>query len=52
MLSERFVINDAQWALMEPHCFGKKRDPGRTGGDSRLFSGSRIVDCSNRGALA
>ena len=37
MLSERFVINDAQWALMEPHCFGKKRDPGRTGGDSRLF---------------
>jgi len=37
MLSDRFVISDAQWALMEPHCFGKKRDPGRTGGDSRLF---------------
>ncbi len=37
MLSDRFVISDAQWALMEPHCFGKKSDPGRTGGDSRLF---------------
>ena len=37
MLSERFVINDTQWALMEPHCFGKKGDPGRTGGDSRVF---------------
>jgi transposase len=37
MLSDRFVISDAQWALMEPHCYGKKRDPGRTGGDSRLF---------------
>ena len=37
MLSDRFVITDAQWAAMEPHCLGKKRDPGRTGGDSRLF---------------
>ena len=37
MLSERFVINDTPWALMEPHCFGKKGDPGRTGGDSRVF---------------
>ena len=37
MLSDRFIITDAQWALMEPHCFGKKRDPGRTGADSRLF---------------
>lgn len=37
MLSERFVINDAQWTLMELHCFGKKSDPGRTGGNSRLF---------------
>ena len=26
-----------QWALMEPHCLGKKTDPGRTGGDGRLF---------------
>jgi len=37
MLSERFVIDYTQWALMEPHCFGKKDDPGRTGGDSRVF---------------
>jgi transposase len=25
------------WELMEPHCLGKKTDPGRTGGDARLF---------------
>ncbi len=31
MLSDRFIITNAQWALMQPHCFGKKRDPGRTG---------------------
>src|ERR687885_2219936 len=34
---ERFVLTDAQWARMEPHCLGKKGDPGRTGGDNRLF---------------
>ncbi len=37
MTSERFVITDRQWARMEPHCLGKKTDPGRTGGDGRLF---------------
>ena len=37
MLEERFVITDRQWRLIEPHCLGKKRDPGRTGGDGRLF---------------
>ena len=37
MLEERFVITDRQWTLMEPHCLGKKTDPGRTGGDGRLF---------------
>jgi len=37
MTTERFVITDHQWALMEPHCLGKKTDPGRTGGDGRLF---------------
>ena len=37
MLEERFMITDRQWALMEPHCRGKKTDPGRTGGDGRLF---------------
>lgn len=34
---DRFVITDAQWKKMEPHCLGKKSDPGRTGGDGRLF---------------
>ena len=34
---ERFVLTDAQWARLEPHCLGKKGDPGRSGGDNRLF---------------
>ena len=37
MTDERFVITDRQWSLMAPHCLGKKSDPGRTGGDGRLF---------------
>ena len=35
MLSDRFLISDGQWD--RPHCLGKKSDPGRTGGDARLF---------------
>jgi transposase len=34
---ERFVLTDAQWAKMEPHCLGKPMDPGRSGRDNRLF---------------
>ena len=34
---ERFVLTDAQWAKMEPHCLGKPGDPGRSGGNNRLF---------------
>lgn len=34
---ERFVLTDAQWAKMEPHCLGKATDPGRSGSDNRLF---------------
>ncbi|MFI0845993.1 IS5 family transposase [Mesorhizobium sp. IMUNJ 23232] len=34
---ERFVLTDAQWARMEPHCLGKPTDPGRSGGDNRRF---------------
>lgn len=33
----RMILTDAQWGQMEPHCLGKKTDPGRTGGDGRLF---------------
>ena len=33
----RMILTDAQWSLMEPHCLGKASDPGRTGGDGRLF---------------
>jgi len=34
---DRFCLTDAQWAKMEPHCLGKPGDPGRTGGNNRLF---------------
>jgi transposase len=34
---ERYVLTDAQWAKMEPHCLGKKSDPGRSGADNRRF---------------
>jgi transposase len=34
---DRFVLTDAQWAKMEPHCLGKPTDPGRSGGNNRLF---------------
>lgn len=34
---ERFVLTDALWAKMEPHCLGKPTDPGRSGRDNRLF---------------
>ena len=32
-----FVLTDAQWAKMEPHCLGKPTDPGRSGSDNRRF---------------
>ena len=34
---DRFVLTDAQWAKMAPLCLGKASDPGRSGGDNRLF---------------
>jgi transposase len=34
---ERFILTDAQWAKMEPHCLGKATDPGRSGTNNRLF---------------
>jgi transposase len=33
----RMMLTDAQWVQMEPHCLGKPTDPGRTGGDGRMF---------------
>jgi hypothetical protein len=37
MLSDRFMISDEQWPLIEPHYLGKKSDPGRSGSDARIF---------------
>jgi transposase len=37
MPTDRYIITDRQWEKIEPHCLGKKTDPGRTGGDARLF---------------
>ena len=34
---DRFILTDAQWAKMQPFGLGKPGDPGRTGGDNRLF---------------
>ncbi len=33
----RTVLTDTQWAKIEPHCLGKKSDPGRSGTNNRLF---------------
>ena len=34
---DRFILTDAQWERMRCFCLGKPTDPGRTGGDNRLF---------------
>ncbi|WP_206752298.1 transposase [Acetobacter fallax] len=46
---ERFVLTDAQWAQMEPHCPGKPGNPGRSGRNNRLFMEAvlRIVRTGN-----
>ena len=33
----RMILTDAQSALMELNCLGKSADPGRTGGNGRMF---------------
>jgi transposase len=33
----RRVLNDGQWATVEPYCLRKLSDPGQTGRDPRLF---------------
>ena len=33
----RLCLTDHQWAQIEPHCLGKKSDPGRSGTDNRMF---------------
>ena len=33
----RTVLSDAQWEKMEPHCLGKRSDPGCSGTNNRLF---------------
>lgn len=34
---DRFSLTDAQWEKMRDFGLGKPSDPGRTGGDARLF---------------
>ena len=36
-MSIRWVLTDAQWAKMEPHCLGKPSDPGRSGANNPRF---------------
>lgn len=33
----RRILNDDQWAIIEPFTLGKKSDAGQTGRDPRLF---------------
>lgn len=33
----RLYLTERQWQLMEPHCLGKKSDPGRSGKNNRMF---------------
>lgn len=33
----RLSLTEHQWSLIEPHCLGKKSDPGRSGTDNRMF---------------
>lgn len=33
----RLCLTEHQWLLIEPHCLGKKSDPGRSGTDNRMF---------------
>jgi transposase len=35
---DRFSLTDSQWEKMQPFGLGKPTDPGRTGGDARLFT--------------
>ncbi len=37
MSGVRLVLGDGQWARIAPHLPGKHGDPGRSGGDNRLF---------------
>lgn len=37
MSGVRLILKDHQWERIAPHLPGKKSDPGRTGGDNRLF---------------
>ena len=48
----RFVLTDAQWALIEPHCLGKSTDPGRTGGGCTAVLRGGAVDRAHRRSVA
>lgn len=37
IVMERYILTDAQWELMSPHCLGKSSDRGRSGTNNRLF---------------
>ena len=37
MTAKRYELNEAQWVRIESMLPGKASDPGRTGGDNRLF---------------
>lgn len=34
---DRFILSDAQWAVIRPLCHGKRSDPGHSGKNNRMF---------------
>jgi len=48
----RMVLTDAQWSQIEPHCLGKRNDPGRSGMNNRLFFGSCFMESAYRQCMA
>ena len=44
MRTERFVISDHSWQILEPLLPGSSRSRGVTAKDNRLFFGSRVVE--------
>ena len=49
---DRFLLTDAQWGKMAPFCLGKPTDPGRTGGDTHLFTEAVLRICAHRQSVA
>ncbi|RXT19693.1 hypothetical protein B5P46_25680 [Rhizobium leguminosarum] len=48
----RTDLPDRQWEKIAPHCHGKDTDPGRSGGNNRLFLEAVLWKARNQQSLA